>query len=513
MIDLAADRSAADPSGLALVDAATGRHLSWADLDRAAGRAAAQLAALGVGRGDRVVLAAPAGVGFAVVLHAAIRLGASLVPVAPGAAVAELEGPLRVCRPRVALGGGDALIRLAAAVLAIEAQEAPVAVHDLDQLTAGGGLSGPEAARARGRRRGLRLADEICVVHTSGTTGRPKGVRLTLGNQIASARGCAESLGLRRDDHWLLLLAPHHVGGLAVLLRSAVLGHPVSVLPRFDETAALAVLAGGDPTVLPLVPTMLTRLVAAGGTDRLRRLRAILLGGAPARPSDVADWVDQGLRVCPSYGLTETGSQVATVPPGRAGSLGAAAGLAHRFARVRILAEGGARRPVAAGRPGRIEVSGPVVSPGYVEPDPAGGPGRGRFVTRDRGWLDPHGVLHLIGRADDAILSGGETIQPEEVERVLLRHPLIADAAVAGVPDPVWGQRLVAVLVARPGGREQAEREVSAHCRAALSGARVPRSWCWVDRLPRSEAGKLLRRELVRLTGGDGADRVTPAGR
>ncbi len=500
MIDLAAARARDTPDGLAIDDRGSGRRMSWADLARAAEVAAERLGALGVGRGDRVAIAAPAGTAFAIVLHATARLGASLVPLAPRGRADELARPLATCRPRVALADGPGVAAELAAAARGAAGAEGQAVRDVGDVvegsrSAGGGRGGGPVPG----RRGLAAADELCVVHTSGTSGHPRGVRLTLANQLASARGCAQSLELGPADHWLLALAPHHVGGLAVLVRSAVLGHPVTVLPRFDPAAVLAALEAGGPTVLPLVPTMLAELVDAGGTDRLRRLRAVLLGGAPAAPSDVAAWAGLGIPVCPSYGLTETGSQVATVPPGRAATLGASAGLPHRFARLRILAEDGAAHPCGPGVVGRIEVRGAVVSPGYVGPDTGEGPGHGRFLTRDRGWLDAAGVLHVQGRLDDVIQSGGELVQPELVEAVLRRHRLVADAAVVGVPDPRWGQLVVAIVAARPGTRAEAERALPIACRAALSGAAVPRRWCFVERIPRTEGGKLRRRELLPL--------------
>lgn len=495
--DLLRSRARADPGGLAVDDRGSRVVLTWAGLDREADLAASALAGLGARRGDRVAIAAPAGSDFAAALHGAARLGASLVPLSPRGRAAELALPLASCRPRVTLGWGTGTVAALDAALARGPGGTASELAELRRRSEKPGATGPGVSDPHG----LAARDELCVVHTSGTTGRPRGVRLTLDNQVASARGCAESLGLLPSDHWLLALAPHHIGGLAVLVRSAVLGHPVTIIPRFDEAAVLAALTPGGPTVVPLVPTMLARLVAAGGTGRLRRLHAVLLGGAPATPADLEGWCRAGIPVCPTYGLTETGSQVATVSPGSATAMGAGAGRPHRFARLRILAEDGGRRPVAPGHPGRIEVRGRVISPGYVGADPGDGPdegpGHGRFLTRDRGRIDADGLLHVLGRVDDAILSGGETVHPEEVEAVLLAHPLVRDAAVVGLPDRLWGRRVVAVLVTDPASRPEAERLLPAFCRAELSGSRLPRGWVFAEQLPRSEGGKLRRGELV----------------
>jgi O-succinylbenzoic acid--CoA ligase len=318
---------------------------------------------------------------------------------------------------------------------------------------------------------------DACVLYTSGTTGRPKGVRLTLANHEASALGCQRQLGTGEQDRWLGLLSPHHVAGLAMFLRAAFCNQPLVTLARFDEAAALEAIASDRPTLLSVVPAMLTRLLDAGGLEALRGLRAILVGGAPAGADQVREWARLGLSVCPTYGLTETCSQVAMVPPGRAEELAGTAGPVCPHATVEI-------------EDGEIVVSGPTVSPGYVtagiDPAPAGG----RFRTGDLGRLDD-GVLTVLGRRDDTIITGGENVHPEEVESVLRAHPGVTDAAVTGRPDPRWGEVVCAWVVGGAG-----QEELDRWCRERLPSPKVPREWRFVPDLPRSEGGKLLRREL-----------------
>jgi O-succinylbenzoic acid--CoA ligase len=319
---------------------------------------------------------------------------------------------------------------------------------------------------------------DACVVYTSGTAGEPKGVRLTLANHAASARGCAATLGATERDRWLLVLPPHHVGGLAILMRSVICNQPVVSLARFDEAAVIEALQSERPTLVALVPTMLARLVAAGGVEALRHPRAILVGGGPASRERVLEWVELGLNVCPSYGLTESCSQVATVPPGRAAELAGTAGVVGPHATIEI-AEG------------EIVVRGPTVSPGYVDPTLQPAPGDGVFTTGDLGRLKD-GVLSVLGRRDDTIITGGENVRPEEVEAVLRAHPRVKDAGVAGLPDPTWGEVVAAWVV----GEGLAEAELEAWCRERLAGPKVPRRWRFVAGLPRTPGGKLLRRGL-----------------
>ena len=431
----------------ALFDRTAGFWVSWFDLDGLAHAWAKRLEAAGVRPGDRVAVAEPGGVRFASLLHGCLRLGATFVPLSPKAPEAELSRLLGDARPRLLVRDGE-----------------------LEEL--------PEPAQSP--------PGDALVVYTSGTTGEPKGVRQTLANHVVSARGCARSLEAGDHDRWLLVLPVHHVGGLAILMRSAVCNQPVVCLAGFEEQAVLEALRADRPTLVSLVPTMLFRLLEAGGLEALRQVRAILLGGAPAPAGQVVAWTELGLNVCPSYGLTETCSQIATVQPGRAAELAGSVGHVGPQARVEI-----AGAADALGGAGEIVVSGAAVSPGYIGGVQDARFAGGRFATGDLGRLDDD-VLTVVGRLDDTIITGGESLRPEEVEDVLRAHPAVRDAAVVGEPDPVWGQ-LVSAWVVAPGA---GPGDLESWCRERLSSYKLPRRWHFVSRLPRSEGGKLRRREL-----------------
>jgi O-succinylbenzoic acid--CoA ligase len=248
---------------------------------------------------------------------------------------------------------------------------------------------------------------------------------------------------------------------------------------RFEEGLIIEAIRAERPTLLSVVPTMLTRLLDADGLDDLRSLRAILVGGA-AVPADTArEWSSLGLNVCPSYGLTETCSQVAMVPPGRAGELAGTAGLAGSQAAIDVVG-------------GEIVVSGPAVFPGYVNPEVTPAPAAGRFATGDLGHLEGS-VLSVLGRRDDTIITGGENVRPEQVEGILRQHPGVRDVAVAGRPDPTWGQVVTAWVVAKG----TTGPDLDAWCRDRLDAFKVPRRWTFVEELPRTEGGKLRRGDLL----------------
>jgi o-succinylbenzoate---CoA ligase len=301
------------------------------------------------------------------------------------------------------------------------------------------------------------------VIHTSGTTGEPKPVELTFANHAASAAASADALGVDPNDRWLCPLPLHHVGGLAVLIRCAV-NHTTAVLhERFDADRVRRVLEAGEVTLASLVPTMLVRLRDAG-LRRAPGLRAIALGGGPI-PAGLLDWADEtGIPVTPVYGMTETCSQVVAGSPGRP----------LRGVELEI------------GPRGEILVRGPMVAPGEYAPD-------GWLHTGDLGRLDGLGRLYVEGRLKELIVTGGENVAPLEVEQALLAHPAVADAGVAGRPDPEWGESIAAFVV--PHERVDPEA-LRVWCRERLAPHKVPKRVELVESLPRSSGGKLLRSRL-----------------
>ena len=304
----------------------------------------------------------------------------------------------------------------------------------------------------------------VTVIHTSGTTGEPKPVELTFANHAASAAASADALGVDPYDRWLCPLPLHHVGGLCVLVRCAV-NHTTAVIhQRFEAERVKRVLEAGEVTLASLVPTMLVRLREAG-LRSAPNLRAIVLGGGPI-PAGLLDWAaESGIPVTPVYGMTETCSQVVAGSPGRP------------------LA--GAELEIGAG--GEILVRGPMVAPGEPASD-------GWLHTGDLGRLDENGRLHVEGRLKELIVTGGENVAPLEVEQALLAHPAVADAAVAGRPDPEWGEAIAAFVV--PSARVDPE-DLKAWCRERLAPHKVPKRVEIVESLPRSPGGKLLRARLA----------------
>jgi O-succinylbenzoic acid--CoA ligase len=317
----------------------------------------------------------------------------------------------------------------------------------------------------------LEHDDVALVVPTSGSTGAPKGVLLTAAALRASALATADRLG--GHGQWLLAIPPVHIGGLQVLVRSLLAGTTPVVLPPgpFDAAAFAAATARltGPRRCVSLVPTQLRRLLQAQDCAGLRAYDAVLLGGAAAPAPLLERARAAGVRVVTTYGMTETsgGCVYDGVP----------------LDGVRVSVDGG-----------RVRLGGPVVARGYrLRPDLTAAAFDGDvFTTSDLGRLDG-GVLTVLGRADDVVVSGGENVPPLAVEAALERHPSVLEAAVTGVPDEEWGSRVVALVVLRAPLTLAAARD---HVAASLPRAWAPRELREVEALPLLASGKLDRAAL-----------------
>jgi O-succinylbenzoic acid--CoA ligase len=421
--------------------------LSWAVALRAA-----ELAGEGVARSEVVALCGSSSARWVIDFFALGWLGAVAAPLVLSAPPTEQKARLDALGPRFAIVHDEAL-------------RTALRGHARTMLGAGSGsLSGPVLPTPRAAN--WPLDETRLLIHSSGTSGpAPRAIALDGGQLIFSAMGSAIRLGHALDDRWLLVLPLHHVGGLSVLIRGALLGITVLLLPRFDAHQVATLLDAGEASLVSLVPAMLESILdARPNVPFPARLRAILLGGEAA-PKALLERA-KGLPIALTYGMTETASQVATRFPGELSPAGGA-GPPLPFARVE---EEGL---------GRLRVTGPI-APG------------GSFLTSDIGHVDALGRVHPLARADLIFISGGENVSPEEIEAVLIQHPKVQEALVAPVPDARFGRRPAALIVAPP-GPPPAERELEAWCRERLAAFKVPVRFELVPALPRSDSGKPAR--------------------
>jgi o-succinylbenzoate---CoA ligase len=377
----------------------------------------------------------------------------------------------------VSLEPGPAWVDLVAETWEAGAALLPID-HRLPSREAGGLLQRARptvSLDATGARRidGEAADPEIAlIVHTSGTGGAPKFVQFDRRAIDAAVACSASALGASDADRWLCCLPLAHVGGLLVLLRAVLLGAPVTIHPGFD---AAAIAAERGLAFTSLVPTMLGRLIDAGA--ELSGFRAILVGGAHLSSDRRASAEHAGATVVETYGLTESCGGVVYdgVPlPGT---------------EMRIDPDGG------------IELRGPTLMRGYrFDPSAtaAAFTEEGWLRPGDAGEIDGEGRLRVVGRFDDLINTGGEKVWPDEVEAALREHPGVRDVAVAGRPDPEWGQRVAVWVVPADPSDPPTLDELRAFVAPTLPRHAAPRELTLAERLPRTASGKLRRAALPR---------------
>jgi O-succinylbenzoic acid--CoA ligase len=460
--------------------------LSFGRLADLAQRGATYLDRIDSGDDAPIALLLDGDADFAVWFHAAALAGRGVLPLNLRLTADELVQQLEDAGARCLLGmAADPRLAELTSRLPLLRAEPPPRPASLPQS--------PVALAPRGRDDGRTLA----VLYTSGTSGRPKGACLSWGNFLASAVAAEERLGESVRGRWLACMPLFHVGGLSMLVRSVVFGAPVRLHARFDAGAVSDTLDGGDIVGISLVPTMLSRLLEHRGPRRAPAgLQVVLLGGAAAPAHLVRRALEAGYPLCPTYGLTEATSQVATASRPLPGATAPQPMRVVSGTQLRIVGEG---REAAVGEPGEILVRGPTVMQGYLNNPAATAHALrdGWLHTGDIGCLDAQGALLVLDRRDDLIVSGGENVYPAEVEAVLLEHPSVAEAGVAGVPDADLGARVTAWIVAAAGPAPSLD-ELQRHCRERLAGYKQPREFRFVVALPRTASGKLQRRQLGR---------------
>jgi acyl-CoA synthetase (AMP-forming)/AMP-acid ligase II len=343
--------------------------------------------------------------------------------------------------------------------------------------------------------------DLAFVIHTSGTTGRPKGAMLSHQNLVVNTTNWIHELGATRDDVWLSGLPLFHIGGLNGVLPFLYLGTTSVLTPStgFDAGASIGLMAEHGVTMCFFVPTQWDEICAHPrvGDHEAARLRVAMWGASDATEGTLRRLAATfpSVSVVNAFGQTEMSSNTTFLKGEdsvrRMGSIGRPA----INVEVRVVDEQG--EDVAPGEVGEIVYRGPTVMQGYLG-DPAATAeafAGGWFHSGDLVRRDADGFLYVVGRAKDMIISGGENVYPAEVERVLAEHPGVGEVAVVGIPHPRWVETPLAVVVRVPGGAVT-EDELIEHCRTRLAGYKKPSAVVFADVLPRNATGKVLRRDL-----------------
>jgi acyl-CoA synthetase (AMP-forming)/AMP-acid ligase II len=489
-----------------------GKRFSFSDLNERSNRLANALAGLGIGKGDRIAILQVNCNEYVEAYYASAKLGAIFVPLNFRAKQNELTHMLKHSETQVLLLG-----KRYADMVKDMSKELPNIKH---YICIEGGIEGmldyeELLANASPDDVFTDIADDdmTILMYTAGTTGLPKGVPLPHNSFSVYMLENVNPVDPDVDETNLLTMPLYHVAGIQAMLAATYGGRCIAIMRQFDTDEWLDMAQQEKVNRAMLVPTMLKRIVDHPdfGKYDLSSLRVITYGAAPMPLEVIKKAIElfPGASFINAFGQTETASTITALGPEdhkiegteeekekKLKRLTSSIGRPMPDVEIKIVGEDGNEMP--AGEPGEIVAKGPRVMSGYwkdaektaktLTPD-------GWLRTGDMGYMDEDGYIFLAGRGDDLIIRAGENISPEEVENAIYTHPAVDEVAVIGVSDPEWGQEIKAVVVLKKGMTATGE-EISEHCRKELASFKRPRYVEFIDELPRTSTGKILKRVL-----------------
>jgi len=479
-----------EPSSVAISVAGGGPSVTYAQLRQQVDALARSLNQLGLGRGDRIAMALPNGLEVIASFLAASTAGTA-APLNPAYTRDEFKFYLEDTGARALIvppkDCDEARAAAADNVLIIEA--------DID---GDGQVRFSSAAAGAPRATEYPQPDDIALIlHTSGTTSRPKRVPLSHANLMTSARNVSETYQLSSADVSLCVMPLFHVHGLvASTLATLSTGGTVVVPPKFNPLSFWSTVRDHGATWYSAVPTIHQVLLSRAktkpsGAEQLRFIRSCSAALAPQTMADIEERF--GVPILEAYGMTEAAHQMASnpLPPGarKAGSVGVGTAV-----EIAILDEIGKQLP--SDTVGEVSIKGPNVFGGYEGNAEANAESfsNGWFRTGDQGYLDADGYLALVGRLKELINRGGEKISPREIDETLLTHPAVAEAVCFGIADRVYGEGVAAAVVLNG---DATESDLMAHCRSSLADFKCPTTIYIIDSIPRTATGKIQRRNVA----------------
>lgn len=486
-------RSQLTPHKTALVSADTGERVTYAELERRTGVLAAYLADKGIGKGDRVAILDNNSIFYLALLFALPRIGATLVPLNFRLSTAELEGIVQDASPGMLLCGKG------------WEETARQVSSSLDLPTE---ITGEVEKRIKEEEshfiNGEHLEhiipeDPWMILYTGGTTGTPKGAMLSYRMVTWNAVNTTVSWGLSPWDVVLMPMPFFHTGGLNVLTTPLLhLGGTVVIMSSFEPDNYLELLQKEKATIIFLVPTMFQMLSQnkVFDTADFSTVRFCISGGSPCPESIYRAYWERRLHFKQGYGLTEVGPNCFALDDERLQEKIGSVGRSVFHGRARLVDEQGEEAP--PGGVGELVLTGPHVFSGYWNhPEATRQAFSGAwFHTGDLARCDEEGYFYIVDRKKDMFISGGENVYPVEIENVLYQHPAVAEAAVVGVPHEKWGEVGRAYLAFKE-DRDATEEEILEFCRSRLASYKVPRELVIKESLPKSSAGKILKRNLT----------------
>jgi acyl-CoA synthetase (AMP-forming)/AMP-acid ligase II len=473
-----------------------GPSLSYSELSHRVEKVAGLLARLGVGRGDRVAVMAPAGLAFFDAYLGAARLGAAAVPFSTRLAPAEVARQLADAEPRAAIVGAEYGDRVS------QASPGGLRLIEHGSPEYRGLLSSSDPAPST-----ARPEDTALIIYTSGTTGDPKGVCLSHAALTFNAFVSAVSQELRHPDVYLSATPLYHASAGLRVFTMLVDGQTHVVLPSFDPQSAISTVSGEAVTTTIMVSTQLQRILDSPGfdPDLFRSMRLLLYGTAPTR----SNLVQRMMASLPcglyhGYGLTEASAVCAALGPEEhrrmAGEVASTLSCGRPIVGVDVTVrspDGGEAEP---GEVGELLVRTPKLMSGYWRQPEATAQAirNGWLHTGDLGHRDREGYIYLSGRIKELIISGGVNIYPPQIEDTLSRHPRVAEVAVIGLPDDEWGEAVTAVVVPRRGALPTLA-DIADWVGCQLASHMKPKRLILADRLPRGPTGKVQKHLLLEM--------------
>ena len=412
---------------------------------------------------DRILIYLPGGIQMAEIILTCFEIGAIANPISTKLTKSERDSIIEKIKPHLIITSREYNSDLASYSLPL------VYAEDLPNSSSGF------------KNEYEKNLDDVCtIILTSGTTGIPKAVQLRYSNFESSCANWNNFLKFKPEDQFLCCLPLHHIGGLAVLLRALINGFSVNLVTKFQAEIVLRTIQNYPVTIISLVPTMLKRILdIKGGLEGLKSLRWILLGGGPSPEYLLDICIKEKLNIVKVYGMSETCSGTVALKLLDEPSNKFYAGRPFPGAKVWIEND-------------EIHISGPMVMKGYIGEAET----KDTFNSHDLGRIE-NDLLYLDVRRKDLIISGGENINPIEIEECLMNVSGISDAAVVGVQDDEWGQKLTAYIVHKS---DPLENELfSRELKKSLSLYKIPKDYIRVSHIPRNELGKIVYEKLKSL--------------
>jgi len=492
------------PAKLALVDLASGREFTYAQFNERANRFASFLVGtLGLHKGDRVSILAKNSTDYYEVVMACGKAGIILNTLNWRLAAPELEYILTDCAPRALIYEPEF-----AAVVNTLRPKIGCEFFIVRADTAPQGEWTYEGALALGAPDGVALPlltydDTWCILYTAGTTGTPKGAQVTYGNWFYNAIGMGQALDLTSQDINLTMLPAFHAGGLGLYAGPLFhAGGTVIVMRDFDPVEMLRQIEKRQVTLIIVVPPMYLMLLQnpAFGKHDLSSVRAWTSGGSPLPVTVVHQCLEKGITIRQGFGMTESGPTVFMIPAADAVRKAGSVGKPVLHTDVCIMDQH--LKVLGPNQVGELCIRGNITSGYWNQPQKTA-------ETIIDGWLhsgdaakfDDEGFYYIVDRWKDMFISGGENVYPAEIENVIYQLPAVAEVAVVGVPDPKW-QEVGKAIVVLKAGQQLSEDEILAYLQDKLARYKIPKSVAFIDKLPRNDIGKVVKRQLREMFGG-----------